>query len=77
VGGPTRPCSYRRAPARSGDKKVSAETVDGVTYTCASVRSGAMCVWTDEAWTGWARSEGPLDIGRLTDLVSSVHAAAT
>lgn len=61
----------------AGTSRITAETVDGVTYTCARIRPGAVCVWTDAAWTGWARSEGPLAVGRLRDLASSAHAAAT
>ena len=30
-----------------GAGRVSAETVDGVTYTCARMRRGSACVWTD------------------------------
>ena len=61
----------------AGADRLTTETVDGVTYTCASLRRGAACVWTDGDWTGWARSDGPLGTDRLRSLASSVHAAAT
>jgi hypothetical protein len=42
-------------------RPVTAEA-DGVLVTCAAVRRGAACVWTDEGWTGWASSDriGPV-----------------
>ena len=61
----------------AGTSRVTAEVVDGVTYTCARVGPGAACVWTDAAWTGWARSDEPLAVDRLRDLASSAHMAAT
>lgn len=61
----------------AGRGRLTAEAVDGVTYTCARLRPGAACVWTDGDWTGWARSDGPLDTDRLRGLASSVYAAAT
>ena len=57
--------------------RVTAGAVDGVTYTCARMRRGSACVWTDGSWTGWARSDGPLAVDRLRDLASSAHTAAT
>jgi hypothetical protein len=57
--------------------RITAEAVDGVTFTCARLRQrGAACVWTDGARTGWARSDGPISVDRLRDLATITHAAA-
>jgi hypothetical protein len=60
-----------------GTGRITAEAVDGVTYTCARVPPGAACVWTDGAWTGWARSDGPIAVDRLRDLASAAQSAVT
>lgn len=56
---------------------VTAETIQGVRYTCVHTPVAAGCIWTEGALTGWASGDGPRDVKRLRQLTRAVHDAMT